>query len=102
MAENIYYELIDKLNQYPAGAPKTEKFVELLKTLFTEEEAEVGAGIPLLPTPLSGISEALGRDEETRNPRRAQEQPARADDHNNAGKRKAVGAKANDQCTRCP
>lgn len=62
MSENVYERLVDKLNQYPSGAPKGEKFIELLKTLFTEEEAEAGAELPMFPTPLDSICETLGRD----------------------------------------
>jgi ferredoxin len=63
VSENIYDGLIDKLNQFPSGAPKTEKFIELLKELFTDEEAEVGADMPMFPTPLSEIAASMGRDE---------------------------------------
>lgn len=63
MAENIYENLIDRLNQYPAGAPKTERFIELLQTLFTEEEAKMGAAMPIFPTPISSIAESVGIDE---------------------------------------
>lgn len=63
MSENIYDRLIDKLNQFPAGAPKTEKFLDLLKTLFTEDEARVGTNLPIFPTPLPAIAESMGRDE---------------------------------------
>ena len=62
MAENIYEQLIDKLNQYPAGAPKTESFLELLKALFSEDEATVAVGLPQLPTPLPSICESMGRE----------------------------------------
>lgn len=68
MSEIIYDRLIDKLNQFPAGARKSKKFVELLKTLFTEDEATVGADMPILPTPLPAIAENLGRDEQELNP----------------------------------
>ncbi|MBI4830845.1 MAG: (Fe-S)-binding protein, partial [Candidatus Lindowbacteria bacterium] len=61
MAENIYEKLIDKLNQFPSGAPRTEKFLELLKTLFTKEEAELASELPVLPTSLPSICETLGR-----------------------------------------
>ncbi|MBI5119216.1 4Fe-4S binding protein [Candidatus Poribacteria bacterium] len=63
MTENTYERLIDKLNQYPAGAPRTEKFIELLKTLFTEKEAELAGELPILPTPLPSICGMLGRSE---------------------------------------
>jgi len=63
VAENIYENLIDRLNQYPAGAPKTERFIELLQTLFTEEEAKMGADMPIFPTPISSIAESVGIDE---------------------------------------
>ncbi len=68
MSENTYNRLIDKLNQFPAGAPRTEHFINLLKTLFTEDEARVGADMPILPTPLATIAEQLGRDEATLKP----------------------------------
>jgi len=62
VTENIHEKLIDKLNEYPAGAPKTEKFIDLLKELFTDEEAKVGAEMPTLPTPLESIAETMGRE----------------------------------------
>ncbi|UCD58630.1 MAG: 4Fe-4S binding protein [Candidatus Hydrogenedentota bacterium] len=63
MREKIYEKLIDKLNRYPSGAPRTERFIELLKTLFNEDEAEVALDLPIFPTPLPSICEMLGRDE---------------------------------------
>ncbi len=63
MADTIYEQLIEKLNQYPAGAPKTEKFVELLKMLFTEEEAKAAVGLPMFPATLSAISATVGQSE---------------------------------------
>ncbi len=63
MSRNFYDRLIDKLNQFPAGAPRTEKFIELLKTLFTEDEAEVAAALPVLPSSLPSIAESMERDE---------------------------------------
>ena len=63
MAQTIYDQLIDKLNQYPSGAPRTERFIELLKTLFAEDEATAAVELPQLPTPLPSICEAMGRDE---------------------------------------
>ncbi|RJP70746.1 MAG: 4Fe-4S dicluster domain-containing protein [Candidatus Abyssobacteria bacterium SURF_17] len=59
----MYQQLIDKLNQFPSGAPKTEQFVELLKSLFTEDEAKLGAELPIFPTPLATICDSLGRKE---------------------------------------
>jgi len=61
MAESVYDQLIDKLNQFPAGAPRTENFVELLKELFTEDEARAAVIMPILPTPLPAICEDAGR-----------------------------------------
>ncbi len=68
MSENVYDSLIDKLNEFPAGAPKTDKFMELLQTLFTEDEAAVGAQMPIFPTPLPSIAESLGRDKDKLRP----------------------------------
>ncbi len=63
MTENAYDRLVDKLNQFPAGAPRTDRSLELLKTLFTEIEALVGAEMPVFPAPLSVIAETTGREE---------------------------------------
>jgi Pyruvate/2-oxoacid:ferredoxin oxidoreductase delta subunit len=63
MTRSIYARLIDKLNQFPAGAPLSEKFIELLKALFTAEQAKVGAELPMLPTPLPSICETIGMDD---------------------------------------
>jgi hypothetical protein len=43
MAESIYDRPIDKLHQFPTGPERSDYFLELLKTLFTEE-VKVGGG----------------------------------------------------------
>jgi len=63
VSENIYDRLIDKLNQFPAGAPRTDTFIKLLQTLFTEDEATVGADMPVVPIPLSAIAADIGMEE---------------------------------------
>jgi electron transport complex protein RnfB len=68
MSENAYAKLIDKLNEFPSGAPNDDKFIELLKELFTDEEAEVGANTPIVPTAVSAIAAAIGRDEDELRP----------------------------------
>ncbi len=43
MAESIYDRPIDKLHQFPTGQERSDHFLELLKTLFTEK-LKVGRG----------------------------------------------------------
>lgn len=63
MTEPIYDQLIDKLNQFPAGAPKTDQFRKLLRELFTEDEARAAVVMPVLPTPFPAICQEAGWDE---------------------------------------
>ena len=40
----VYDELVEHLNSMPIGAPKTPELIEILETIFTEEEQK-----PVLP-----------------------------------------------------
>jgi Pyruvate/2-oxoacid:ferredoxin oxidoreductase delta subunit/DNA-binding MarR family transcriptional regulator len=63
---NLYEEVQERLDKFPQGFPKTKSGVEMeiLKQLFTPEEAEVMLFLrPFLPEPVSTIAERAGRDE---------------------------------------
>jgi ferredoxin/DNA-binding MarR family transcriptional regulator len=66
MAENPYDGLVKRLNQFPSGAPDKPELREILKILFTEEEAKLGAVLSLQPfrEPVEVIAERVGKDKE--------------------------------------
>jgi electron transport complex protein RnfB len=62
---DVYDRLRDRLDMFPQGFVKTESGVELeiLKRLFTPEEAEIALGLRPLPEKLSDIAQRTGKDE---------------------------------------
>ena len=62
---DVYYNLARHLDNLPAGFPSTESGVEIriLKRLFTPQEAEIAAGLVMMPEPVVAIAGRLKRDE---------------------------------------
>lgn len=58
--EKPYQDLINRLNQYQIGAPKTAEIYEILRILYTEEEASVGASFPLGPATIEVLANRTG------------------------------------------
>ncbi|HSQ14976.1 MAG TPA: (Fe-S)-binding protein, partial [Candidatus Binatia bacterium] len=54
--EGVYGRLQKRLDRFPIGAPPASALYEILKRLYTEEEAEVGARMPIRFTDLAGIA----------------------------------------------
>jgi len=50
--------LIDRLNKYPVGLPDSEKLREILRLLFSEEEAYLASRFPLEETTLAELAKA--------------------------------------------
>ncbi len=48
-ARSAYAHLVDRLNQFPQGAPPTDLLYRILGLLFTEREAELVAQLPIRP-----------------------------------------------------
>jgi ferredoxin len=44
-----YTELVDRLNRFPQGAPPSETLYQILKILFSEQEAGLVAQLPIKP-----------------------------------------------------
>ncbi len=44
-----YYELADRLNRYPQGAPPSELLFKILKMLFSEKEGRLASLLPIKP-----------------------------------------------------
>lgn len=58
--DELYYALAERLSRSPEGAPVNEHLLALLRKLYTETEAMIGSGFPLLPLTLEKISEMTG------------------------------------------
>ena len=44
-----YKQLIDRYNRFPQGAPESETLYEILKIMFTQEEASLVSLLPIKP-----------------------------------------------------
>jgi electron transport complex protein RnfB len=62
--ESVYEKLYQKLTVTPTGIPKGEKILEILRILFTPQEAQLALILPFMPTPLSDIADAAKMDPE--------------------------------------
>jgi len=63
-----YGRLQKRLDRFPIGAPPAEALYEILKRLYTEEEAEVGARMPVRFTDLAGIARRTKKSPEELRP----------------------------------
>ena len=52
----VYGRLQKRLDRFPVGAPPAAALYEILKRLYTEEEAELAARMPIKPIGLEGIA----------------------------------------------
>jgi formate hydrogenlyase subunit 6/NADH:ubiquinone oxidoreductase subunit I len=62
--EDVYERLRQKLDQLPIGFPKSDEAIEILKTLYTPEEAELAIRLPVLNKTLEEIAAELGENQE--------------------------------------
>jgi len=56
----VYDELVEHLNSMPIRAPKTPDLIEIMKTIYTDEEAELAVKLPFLPMTLDGLVDRTG------------------------------------------
>ena len=66
--EGVYGRLQKRLDRFPIGAPPAPALYEILKRLYTEEEAEVGARMPIRFTDLAGIAKRTKKSEDVLRP----------------------------------
>ena len=59
-----YEELREILDSHPATAPKTKSIDEILRTLFTPEEAGVAVNMSFKPKKAASIAKATGISED--------------------------------------
>jgi len=64
----VYGRLQKRLDRFPIGAPPAPALYEILRMLYTEEEAEVGARMPIRFTDLQGIAKRTGKSPEALRP----------------------------------
>jgi hypothetical protein len=57
----VYGRLQKRLDRFPIGAPPAAALYEILKRLFTEEEAEVGCRMPMRFAGLEEIARRTGK-----------------------------------------
>lgn len=62
--DSVYDDLYKKLSFTPTGVPKGQRLLEILKVLFTPEEAGLALILPFMPAPLSDIADAAEMDME--------------------------------------
>jgi len=56
-----YVALQERLAKAAEGAPPADELFEILQIIFTEEEARLGAVMPMLPTDAAGVAKAAGK-----------------------------------------
>ncbi len=61
MMEEVYAKLMERMNDFPLGAPRSENLLELLKVIFLPEEAEMALRLPAAPVELEAFAGGLGR-----------------------------------------
>jgi len=61
--EEAYRALADRLSRFPVGVVINDTLMEILKLLYTDEEAETGSKFPLKPRPFAKIKELTGMEE---------------------------------------
>jgi formate hydrogenlyase subunit 6/NADH:ubiquinone oxidoreductase subunit I len=59
--KGVYGRLQERLDRFPIGAPPAESLYEILRRLYTVEEAEVGARMPIRFTDIEGIARRTGK-----------------------------------------
>jgi NAD-dependent dihydropyrimidine dehydrogenase PreA subunit len=64
MAEDVYYRLGERLNEYPVKMPLVDAFLDILREYYTEEQAALGAAIPRGAHLARDLATLLSRDEQ--------------------------------------
>lgn len=62
--QGVYGRLQRRLDRFPIGAPSAPALYEILKRLYTEEEAEIACRLPIRFTDIDGIARRTGKSRE--------------------------------------
>ncbi|MBW2483291.1 MAG: hypothetical protein JRF38_25150 [Deltaproteobacteria bacterium] len=65
MSEAVYERLREMLDVHPVGCPPAPEIIEILKILFTEDEASVALGLGFRPFSVDEIATRAGVDAQT-------------------------------------
>lgn len=63
MEQDVYFQLGERLNQYPVKMPLVEAYLNILREIYTEEEARLGAQIPVGVHTAQELAQRLNRPE---------------------------------------
>ena len=63
MEKDVYQRLREWLDTHPVGAPESENILEILRIMFSPEEAELNMLLPLTPTPIAEIAKNIEMEE---------------------------------------
>ena len=63
-ARSGYEKLVERLNKFPQGAPPSDTLYEILRLLFSEEEAKLVSLLPIKPFTAKTAAKAWGKTEE--------------------------------------
>ena len=66
--QGVYGRLQKRLDRYPIGAPPAPALHEILRRLYSEEEAEIACRMPIRFTDIRGIARRTGRSPEELRP----------------------------------
>jgi Fe-S-cluster-containing hydrogenase component 2 len=66
--QGVYGRLQKRLDRYPIGAPPAPALQEILRRLYSEEEAEIACRMPIRFTGIRGIARRTGRSPEELRP----------------------------------
>ena len=63
MSQDVYFRLGERLNHYAVKMLLVEPFLNILREIYDEKEAELGAEFPMGGFTASELAEKLGREE---------------------------------------
>ncbi len=66
--QGVYGRLLKRLDRFPIGAPPAPALYEILRRLYSKEEAEIACRLPIRFTDIRGIATRTGRSPEELRP----------------------------------
>lgn len=62
VSQGVYQKLRKRLDRYPIGAPESKTMYDILKTIYTTEEAEVASKMPMRFSTLEDLSKKINKE----------------------------------------
>ena len=57
--EAVYHDLQERFDHHLTGAPKSPIFIQILRLLYSPQEAEIARQLPVLPTPIEKLARRM-------------------------------------------